>query len=280
MRARTRVSWRALARTGSVAAALLATSIAFAQVAVLTIVDGEATLVDGTRRSAAAPGVRVNAGTLVETSDKATLVRLEWNDRSMVDLGPATKAMVQPPGLSARNGKAPALYLLQGWAKHSADREPTGGVLTPTVDVPPFAGVAVVEARKAQTSVFAETGALEVLERGPNKRLALAAGAWYGGRVDPRPPADWLARVPRSFRDTLPHRAAAFQDRSVTAAPLAPPTYGMLADWLGAETVIRRDFPRRFEALAQDPAFRRELQARLNAHPEWGRILNPPERKP
>lgn len=284
MRTLARKAWRLGGRPGLALAQSLAmwllASAAFAQGAVLTIVDGDAVLVDGVRRVAAAPGVRVNAGTLVETGPNTSLLRLEWNDRTMADLGPATKAMVQPPGLPGRGGKPALLYLLQGWAKLSAEGEGAGGLLTPGLDVLPFSGVAVVQARKPQGGVFAETGALEVQDRSAARRQAVPAGGWYGGRAEARPPADWLAQVPRGFRDTLPHRAALFKDRSVNAAPLPPPTYTMLSDWLAAEPLIRRDFPRRFEPLAQDAAFRRELQARLSAHPEWGRVLNPPERKP
>lgn len=271
---------RAIGRFGIAVAALLAASGAAAQVAVVTLLEGEAVLVEGTRRVAAAPGVRVNAGTLVETGGNTGLLRLEWNDRTAADLGPATKAMVQPPGFAARNGKVPALYLLQGWAKLSADREPSGGVVTPSFDLLPLAGVAVVHAARPQSSAFAETGALEVVERPGGRRQALPAGAWWGGRVEARPPSEWMGRVPRVFRDTLPHRADVFKDRPVTPAALPPLTYDALADWLTAEPALRRDFPRRFEALAQDPAFRRSLQSKLSAHPEWGRILNPPEPRP
>lgn len=278
------VEWRSVRRVGIavfvLAATLSASLQAAAQVAVITIVEGEAVLLDGVRRLAAAPGVRVNAGTLVETGAGTGLLRLEWADRSAADLGPATKAMVQPPGFAARNGKPPALYLLQGWAKLSAGGEASGGLVTPAFDLLPLAGVAVVHAARPQASAFAETGTLELAERPGAKRHALPAGGWWGGRVEARPPSEWMGRVPRAFRDTLPLRADTFKGRAVTPAPLPPPTYDALADWLSAEPALRRDFPRRFEPLAQDPAFRRALQARLSAHPEWGRILNPPEPRP
>ncbi|KPF50190.1 hypothetical protein IP87_10345 [beta proteobacterium AAP121] len=253
---------------------------ALAQGAVLTLLEGEATLVDGARRVAAVPGVRLKAGTLVETGASTGLLRLEWPDRTVVDLGPATKAMVQPPGFAARNGKAPVLYLLQGWAKLSGGSEASGGLVTAAFDVLPLQGTAVVQAMRPQPAAFAETGTLVLVERPSAKRQTLPTGGWWGGRLEARPPAGWMGGVPRAFRDTLPLRADTFKDRAFTPAPLPAPTYEALADWLGAEPALRRDFPRRFEALAQEPAFRRALQSKMSAHPEWARLLNPPEPRP
>lgn len=252
-----------------------------AQVVVVTLLDGEAALVDGTRRVAAAPGVRVSPGALIETTAASAVLRLESSDRSIVDLGPGTRAMLLPPAFAARSGKAPLLYLLAGWAKvTSPDKEAAGGIVTPAIELMPFTGAAVVASGKEGVSLFAESGPLEAAERGSARRHALKTGALFsGGTVEARPSATWLARVPRAFRDPLPRRGAQYAEKPVAGSPLPGPSYAQLADWLAAEPAVRRDFPRRFEALAQDAAFRRELQQHLPAHPEWARVLNPPETK-
>lgn len=261
--------------------AALAAMPARAQGVLITLIDGEATLIDGARRVAAAPGLPLSPGTIVETGAGTAVLRLETPERAAVDLGPATRAMLLPPGFAVRNGRAPLLYLLSGWAKLSSpEKNPIGGLVTPAIELLPFVGSAVVSAGKAGTSVFAESGALELAERTGARRTPLRGGALFGGgAVEAKPPAEWLARVPRAFRDTLPRRGAAFAERTVAATVLPGPSYAQLADWLAAEPALRREFPRRFEALAQEPAFRRELQQRLGAHPEWARVLNPPEPK-
>lgn len=248
----------------------------------LTLVDGEVTLVEEARRAAGAPGVPLTPGTLVEVAPSSTVVRIEWPNGAALDLAAGTRVMVAPPGFAARSGLAPLVYLLHGWAKlASAGRDPVGGIVMPGIELLPFSGAAVVAVDKRERHVFAETGALELAERPGGQRATLAAGALHSATGTlPRPSAEWLARVPRGFRDPLPRRAAAFAGRAVVATPLPAPTYAQLADWLAAEPALRRPFPRRFAALAEDSAFRRGLLANERSHPEWGPILRPPTPTP
>lgn len=249
-----------------------------AQAVLLTIVEGQAIVVDGARRRQAVPGLPLPPGALVDAAANATLVRIEWADGTVADLGPATRAMVSPTSFRARSGPMPALYLLQGWAKLSGrGAAASGGLVAPRLDVQPLLGSAVVWVGPPAAQVFAETGALRLLERPGGVPHGLVQGALYAADsgVAARPPADWLKRVPRAFRDAIPSRAALAQGRVADAPVLSPPTYDELSAWLTAETELRRDFPRRFSSLAQDPAFRKALLARLPAHPEWGPVLNP-----
>jgi hypothetical protein len=256
-----------------------------AQQVLLTLLEGDADVVDGARRLAAKPGLRLAPATLVDTTATTALLRLEWPDRSVVDLGPATRAMIAPPAFAARGGQPPLIYLLQGWAKLTAPPGASaGGIVAPGMELMPLGGAAVVYSGNREQFVFAESGAATVVERKPanGAPLAVPSGALYAGAgsVLPFAAPGWLQRVPRSFRDAIPRRAAAFSNRAVDASVLSPPTYVMLADWLGAEPVLRAAFPRRFAPLARDPAFRRELQAHLSQHPEWQRVLHPPEPTP
>ncbi len=244
----------------------------------ITLLDGEAIVIDEARRLTAVPGLRLGAGAIVDTGAASLLVRIEWPDGTAADLGAGSRVMVAPPGFAARGGKAPLLYLLHGWVKlGTGGREPAGGVVTPALELLPFSGAAVVVADRRERYVFAEAGALELLERPGGRRVALTGGALYGADgVLPRPTAEWLARVPRAFRDAIPRRAAGLAGRDAAGGALPPPAYAAVAEWLAAEPAVRKTFPRRFLPWAAEPAFRRELQSHLSAHREWDPILNPP----
>ncbi|MBC7940507.1 MAG: hypothetical protein H7Z19_12205, partial [Chitinophagaceae bacterium] len=124
-------------------------------------------------------------------------------------------------------------------------------------------------------------------EKRDDFRFDLAAtGQFYAGEgatrggVSARPPLPWLQQVPRAFRDPIPLRANAFSEPPGEVHPLTAPDYARLADWLSAEPAVRRNFPRRFAPLARNPDFRRAVQARMAAHPEWDPVLNPPPAMP
>ncbi len=250
----------------------------------VTLVDGDAVIIDGTRRVAAVAGARAGVGTIIETGAKAALLRLESEAQSSIDLGPETRAMVSPPGLPARGGKVPQLYLLQGWAKvTSRGNAPAPGVLAPGFELAPFTGAVVMQSLRREQFVFVEAGRADLIERrSGGSAHALSAGEFLSadasrrGSVAPRPAPGWLQKVPRAFRDPLPLRASALKGRRVEPTALPDPGYAQLQDWLAAEPDIRRPFPQRFARLAREPEFRRALQKNLAAHPEWGPVLNPP----
>jgi len=252
--------------------------------ALITLVEGAALVIDGARSMQAAAGLRLGAATLIETSPTSQLLRVEFADGSMLDLGPDSKAMVLPPGLAGASPRAPAFYLLQGWAKHSsAGAAKPGGLLSHAAEGMQATGTTVSRVTGDGLQLFVETGTLQLLERrikAPNT-LTLKAGEFYArdgadkGQVSPRPTAGFLPSVPRAFRDTIPSRAAALKGGRVEPKPAPMPGYAALKAWLAAEPVIRREFPRRFITLAKDAAFRDGLVKNLSAHPEWEPILFP-----
>lgn len=272
---------------GSVAAALSASPLWAATpstpLALLTILDGEAQALLGARAVTATEGLRLPEGTIVETTPATTLLRLEWPDGSVLDLGPGTRVMLQPGGLARRDGIAPVCYLLSGWAKQrSGPTSQHRGHVSPQLDALPAQGVLVAHVEPGTTWLFAETGSAAVVERaGTTGRHALPAGSSYlrkgaaGGEVLPRPDPAQLKTVPRGFRDTIGPRAARFEGKVVVSVDRPTPTYEALAPWLTAEPALRREFPRRFAALARDVAFRSGLAAHLPSHPEWDTVLYP-----
>jgi len=250
---------------------------------VLTILDGAAAVTLGARNVAAVEGLRLPAGALVETSATTTLLRLEWLDGTVVDLGPETRVMVAPGALGRKGEAPPDIYLLRGWIKHrSAAAAPHRGHVSPQLDVLPAQGVAVAHVAPELSWLFVESGSQTMVERGgAGSRLALGAGASYlrrgaaKGEVAQRPDPELLKRVPRGFRDTIAARAKNFAGREVEPKPLPAPDYAALRPWLAAEPALRREFPRRFTPLLREPGFRAALAAQLPAHPEWERVLYP-----
>lgn len=252
--------------------------------ALLTVVEGAATVIDGTRALAARAGLRVGAAAMIDTAANASLLRVEFADGGALDLGPDTRVMLLPPGLAGSGPRGPAFYLLQGWAKHtSGPRATTAGQLAPTLELLQVAGVTVGRVEGDEAALFVESGRAQLLERrlkAPATQ-ALKSGDFYAragadkGTVASRPSAAFLQKLPRSFRDTLPPLAAQFKGKNVTPQPLPMPAYAALRPWLSAEPAIRREFPRRFAALARDAAFRDALAANLSAHPEWEPVLFP-----
>lgn len=270
----------------ALALSVAAPGAALAQDWTISVLEGDAVVVEGARRFAAAAGLRLEAGAIVETTARTSVLRLEGGDQSTYDLGPDTRAMLAPPGFVARNERPPQVYLLQGWLKGTSrgPRE-ASGIVTPALEVLPFKGAIVLHQLKRDHVAFVEGGRADLVERRVGSgTVAVNAGEFYSGEgarrgsVAARPAPAWLQTVPRAFRDPIPLRAAAFRDRRVDGVALPAPTYAQLADWLTAEMTLRTQMPGRFASLARDATFRAEITSHLSMHPEWGPIVAPEPR--
>jgi hypothetical protein len=254
---------------------LLVTAQAAEPAAVVTVLEGSATVIVGPRALAAAPGARLGAGTLVETDATTGLLRLEWPDGTLLDLGPSTRVMLQPGAVA---GRAPLFYLLQGWAKQSQTKVAAGQAAV-AFDAGPFSGVLVSQVEEGQSVLFAETGGGPFTARRQGVSATLKAGesAVLSGntapQVSPRPPLAWLKQMPKSFRETLPPMANKLKGPAPTLRPRATLTYSALQPWLVAEPAIRRDFHSRFAELLGDRVFRDAVTSQLAQHPEWEAVL-------
>jgi hypothetical protein len=261
---------------------------AAARPAVLTIVDGDAAVIDGVRRIAAIEGLVVGEGALIETGPRLRVLRVEWPDGTVADFAQDTQAMLMPRPIERTGGSRPAFYLLQGWAKQSSlGAAPAPGSVMPAVQVEPFSGALVSHvagpAEQGASFFFCETGSAALFERARGSQAAatlmhgqsFAADAQGKWQASARPTARQLGSVPAGFRDPLPLRASTFAGRTIAGRPLPAPTYAELGPWLTAERGLRDGFTRRFAPLLRDPAFRRALDAHLADHPEWGPVLHP-----
>ncbi len=253
----------------------LATAQAAEPAALLTLLEGSATVIAGPRALAAATGARLGAGTLIETEASTALLRLEWPDGTLLDLGPATRVVLQPGPVANR---VPLFYLLQGWAKQSQTKL-AAGQAGAQFEVAPFAGVLVSHVDEGQSVLFAETGGGPFTARRQGAAATLKGGdtAVLAGATAPqitaRPPSAWIQQMPRAFRETLPPMAPKIKGPAPSLRPRAVLTYAALQPWLVAETAIRRDFPIRFAELLNDRTFRDAVTRHLAQHPEWDVVL-------
>ncbi|MCA0242959.1 MAG: hypothetical protein LCI02_19105 [Proteobacteria bacterium] len=257
----------------------------------ITIVDGDALLVDGSRAWQAAEGLGLGPATLVHTAVGSRLLRVEWPDGTAADFGPDTQAMVAPPALGGR-AKPAAVYLLRGWLKLSSlgsgPASMSPGATTPALELLAHQGAVVLMVAGGETWAFAESGRAPLQEReaASPARPVLKPGEVYrrdgqaAGAVAPRPTPAQMQRVPRGFRESLPLRRAAVAGRAVTPRAAPAPRYAELRDWLVAtDPALRRPFARRFAARVREADFRSGLLADLPRHPEWEPLLFP-ERSP
>jgi hypothetical protein len=253
-----------------------------APLATLTIVDGEAVLIREAARYAPAEGVRLLREDIVETGTQGRLLRIEFPDGLIADLGPATRLQIAPK----LAGRAPGrFYLLQGWVKVTAPASLASPVFnTPLFDASAIAQRAVVLVQPQDANAFAEAGEValtELLDGRPLGNVTLKgeqfltrAGAARAS-VAPRPTAAFIQRVPKDFLDTLPSRLERFKTREVDPTRLSGIAYDDVAAWIDAEAGLRAGFVLRWKGEARNADFRRGLVGTLRAHPEWDRTLFP-----
>lgn len=258
-------------------AGLLASSLACAQsTGIVGIVEGSVTLIRQTTRHALAEGVALNERDIIETAPGA-FAQIELPGGVLVGIGEATRLMYRP-----RVGKglaATPLYLLQGWLKTSTSG--AFGYASPAFEIA-TQGTTVVYTQGAHYEVFAEGGTARLMLRDRARTTAqLASGDFVQRRegaaptVARRAAPEFLARVPRQFRDRLPARGEKFAKRPVAPKALAEIGYEDVSAWLRTEPALRLPLLPLWRARAADPAFRAAAKAHLALHPEWEPYADP-----
>jgi hypothetical protein len=274
-----------------IAMALLASAPANAAKpsALVTILEGRATVIRGLSQFDAAEGMRLLSDDLLRT-DKDTFLRVEYEDRAVIELGPETQLQLNHPA-ARKKSNHPALYLLEGWLK--VDSGPTAGAAKAAfasvgIDVVDIAGVVVMRGGSAAQQLFAEQGSARWVDRNPHGAGSLSlkqgdfvvAGPDKPAKLNPRPTADFTAALPPPYRDTLPYRYEKFRDHPVLPKGPVPFSYADVEPWLNAEATVRRQFVMLWRRKADDPAFRASLDHDLQKHPEWDPLLHPEKYEP
>lgn len=269
--------------------ALLPVLAGAATVGVLTIADGEVSVLRDSRRFVAAEGLRLRSDDIVRTGTATQVVRVELDDGTALDLGPATQLLLRP---RTDAGRSAAPYLLQGWAKLSMPAKSTlaASLSTPRLEASGIAGIAVVRVAADMAWLFVEAGSARATPRGPapdgGEQLLTEGSSWTQRGNEPgqvsrhAPPPELRAQMPRAFADSLPRRAARFADVDTAPAAAAEVGYDEVAPWLNAEASLRGGFVQRYASLARQPKARAALVADLKLHPEWRKLLFPDPPRP
>ena len=250
----------------------------------VTMLDGEATLLRDGARFALAEGVRLQAGDLLATGPNTRLLRVEFAGGLGLAFGPGSRAMLTPDlGDDMRGG----VYLLSGWVKLAAPSGVSGAVRSRVADTDTTGGTLILSLQPDGAQAFAETGPSRVQPRAPDapaqalksgEMLTLPAGGAKPVLAKGVSPA-FVQAMPRVFMDSLPSRLAAFP-ADVPPHKLGEMSYADAQPWIDAEPPLRRVFAERWRRLAAEPQFRSGLVEGLKSHPEWTPILYPPVRVP
>jgi len=252
----------------------------------ITILEGEAQIFRGVSRYVAAEGVRLAFGDIVETGEN-TFIQIELSDQSALQLGGISRLMIN--GGTGKPKPERWLYLMNGWAKFSgAKRDPKAEAYelrAPLFEIPPNPGTVVLLATPTEVQLFVERGEVRLGEKqktGPNTAVVLKAGDTYRrkaaarGSVAQEATPDFLAKMPKYFRDTLPSRMDRYRDQDIKPKDAPDFGYADVELWLKAEPSIRRPFVQRWKSKAfKDPAFKAGIVADMNSHMEWDPVLFP-----
>jgi hypothetical protein len=259
-------------------AGLLASSLAGAEsTSVVGIVEGGATLIRQTTRYTLAEGVQLNEQDIVETAPGA-FVQIELPGGALVGVGESTRLILKPR--VAKGMTAPPLYLLQGWLKTTANG--AFGYASPAFEIGTQAASTVVHTVGGQYEVFLESGSAKLTSRDGARTVLQLAGGDFAQRREGTTPTvarraapEFLAKVPRQFRDRLPARGERFARRNVAPKAVGDIAYTDVSAWLRTEPAVRLPLLPLWRARASDPNFRAAAKADLALHPEWEPYADP-----
>jgi hypothetical protein len=255
---------------------------------IVTILQGRTSVIRGLLQFDAAEGMVLLADDLVRTN-KETFLRIEYSDQTSIELGPDTWLQLNHP--SRRRGTRPALYLLEGWLKVAAGKAEAGAkpaFASVGMDVVDLTGVVVIRATNASHELFAEQGTARWIDKNPHgvEPITLKQGDFLVAaqneppKLQGRPRADFMAALPRAYRDTLPFRYDLFKDRPVASKGQVQFAYVDVEPWINGEPSVRRQFVSVWRRKANDDAFRASLDRDLQKHPEWDPVLHPEKYEP
>ena len=257
-----------------------------AEIAVATLVDGDARLLRATTCHKLVPGARLEDGDIVAAGDRAQ-VHLEFTAGSLVNLvGAGTLYLVPPPAKPKSPAGAPSLVVPSGWIKVAA-KAPGVQVRVASAEVAIAAGAVVMRTDGTTLNIFIESGSARITELAPSGAGQAARDAKHDeywsrsatGAFVPstRPPRAFVEAMPRHFVDALPSFAGKFKTRPALVADREI-TYAEAEPWLAGRD--RAVFERRFASRLRDPVFRRAVEPDVARYPTWDRRLHPEKYAP
>ena len=225
-------------------------------------------------------GVALVTGDMVETGPDAFLV-VELQGGSLVGIGPSSGVYFLPRVSEA------TLVLLKGWLKvdnRSAARPTSISVLGTRLGVQSQHAVVLLHADEHSDTLFDEQGSGTLLlrdtaathtDKETRQNQFFVREDRAGVAQQSHPSADFLAKMPVAFRDTLPDKASARVKNPLEPQRVRKVTYSDIQAWLTQPRDWRAGFIARFRRRLEDPAFFASLDAHLALHSEWVPILHP-----
>jgi hypothetical protein len=246
--------------------ALHATTIGATATAWLTLADGPVELLRGTQRHAASEGLALAGNDLLRTGAGTRVVRIEFADGRVLDLGPDTQALLPTAAAAAAAGLPDTTaVVLQGWAKLSVPAAVNAGpgagahLAAPgfMLQALPAGAVLLRVGADGALLAFAETRGASITRRGvgpgapreaarrgiaPHEATLREGDAWVreagaasGARV--AGPA-LLRQVPAALADTLPRRVTGMAAQAHDPAPGESIGPADLVAWTRAEPAL------------------------------------------
>lgn len=208
----------------------------------LTITDGPVQVLRGGMKFEAAEGLLLADDDIVRTAPSARLARIEFADGRVLDLGPATQAMLLSERTAQAQGWAGATAVVaHGWAKLSAGAAAGRLVMPHGVATGEARGVLLMQTAANGTALaFAESRGLTLRPRGAGAEVLLHEGETWSrdgasGMVRVASRHAVLGEVPRALADSLPRRAARFDGGGSEPTDGQPIDAADLAAWSRAE---------------------------------------------
>jgi len=208
----------------------------------ITFAEGAAQLARATSLYRAGRGAVLHKNDLLASGSGA--IQLD-NGAITVAIGPASRVWIR---------NTDELILLDGWLKVQARAGQAVTVATTHLALAGAGSTLALRATPAASALFAESGAVLVHEldagkrkRGisvPHEHFAMRAGA-APLRLADRPPAAFLAAMPRGFRDELVPLAVG--GPPVMPRPERAATFAELAPWVSAHPALVRQLRARFD---------------------------------
>ncbi len=254
-----------------------------AETSTVTLLFGQPKLLRGTTWFSLKEGVRLRDGDVIDLPQSGQL-QLEFSDGGAVSvIGPGALYIAAASARDAKQTGSAEFLLTRGWLKFATKPPaPRLRVRTGLGTIAASDAAAVVHAGDA-FEVFVETGTGRLSDVG---KLELAGGeikaggfasraAGKGVATERRPPAPFVAALPRDFMDPLPLRAARFASTKVDPVADHEATFAEAQPWLTG--LYRASFLKRFQARLDDPAFRDAMATSGKAPPEWSAATAPPK---
>ncbi len=256
---------------------------AFAADLIIVATEKPVRLIRGVQTLKAGPGVVLQKGDILESGMQT--VQVEMAPAMVMSVAPHTRLYLADVGAKLE------LALLDGWLKVRSKASPLAlqsGWLRTRSDT----GSLVFHAEAGKGELFLEEG--EVMATAGGAGSAGSAGAQEQRitqeqyvlrlasqplKILPRPAKEFLAAIPKPFRDALSSQAGKLNGKTVAPEPEYEIQYADVEAWLKTDLPVKKEFIKRFKPMLKNPDFRRSLEAELGQLPEWKPLLHPAPKK-